>query len=202
MAMLGAKSLGDPPGILLADILQALVLQPFTAVLDMEHPHCPILAASEGFSRATTSPTPEFYLADASKKPPLFFPAGELLSKSVASKTGDLVYRAIFLPEICSPPLGFRWPRDIGLGAFVKSLELLAQVYTPLLLTIEPLLDTWFSCINTNPMEFAIPTWCSYASLETTAAFPALIDGIYPPTIINQRGFLSPLMDMRYGLAW
>jgi hypothetical protein len=64
---------------------------------------------------------------------------------------------------------------------------------------LQPLLDTWFSPVNTNPTEFAIPT-CSYASLETTA-FPALINGIYPPTIIDQRGF-SPLMDMRYGLAW
>jgi hypothetical protein len=28
-----------------------------------------------------------------------------------------------------------------------------------------------------------------------------LQDGIYPPAIIDHRGF-SPLMDMRYGLAW
>jgi hypothetical protein len=59
---------------------------------------------------------------------------------------------------------------------------------------LQPLLDIWFSDVNTNPDEFAIPT-CSYASLETTA-FPALIDGIYPPAIIGQQGF-SPLMDMR-----
>jgi hypothetical protein len=51
----------------------------------------------------------------------------------------------------------------------------------------------------TNPQELAIPT-CSYASLETTA-FPALIDGTYPPAIIDQHGF-SPLLDMRHGLAW
>jgi hypothetical protein len=48
-------------------------------------------------------------------------------------------------------------------------------------------------------MEFAIPT-CSYPLIETTA-FPALTDGIYPPTIIDHRGF-SPLMDICYDLAW
>jgi hypothetical protein len=111
------------------------------------------------------------------------------------------MYQAAFLPKICSPPLGFRWPTDIGLNTFVKSLELLGRAYKPFLFMIDalqPLLDTWFSRANTDPTEFAIPT-CSYASLETRT-FPALIDGIYPPTIINQHTF-SPLMDMRYSLA-
>jgi hypothetical protein len=49
-------------------------------------------------------------------------------------KPGDLTYRAIFLPKICSPPLGFCWPTDIGLEAFVKSLELLDRAYKPFLL--------------------------------------------------------------------
>jgi hypothetical protein len=127
MDTLGAGSPGNPPGILLVDIWQALVLQPFlAAVLDMEHPHCPILAASEGFSQATTFPTPTFYLADAK---PLFFPAGELFSESVEIEPVVLTNRAIFPPKIYSPPLGFRWPTDIGLDAFVKSLELLRRVY-------------------------------------------------------------------------
>jgi hypothetical protein len=39
MATLGAESPGDPPGIFLADIWHESVLQPFAAVLDMEHPH-------------------------------------------------------------------------------------------------------------------------------------------------------------------
>jgi hypothetical protein len=147
MATLGVESPGDPPGILLADIWQASVLQPFTAVLDMEHPHCPIIAASEGFSCATTSSTPEFYLTDAK---PLFFPAGKLFSKSVEIEPGESTYLAIFLPKICSPPLGLRWPTDIGLDEFVKSLELVGRAYKPFLLTIDalqPLLATWFSSI-------------------------------------------------------
>jgi hypothetical protein len=104
MATLGAQSPGNPPGILLADIWQASVLQPFTAALIMEHPHCPILVASEGFSRPTTSPTPKLYLADTN---PLFFPSGELFSKSVEIEPGDSTYRAVFLLKVCSPPPWF-----------------------------------------------------------------------------------------------
>jgi hypothetical protein len=65
------------------------VLQPFAAVLDMEQPHSPILAASEAFSRVTTSPTPELYLANAK---PLFFPAGELFNESVEIEAGESTY--------------------------------------------------------------------------------------------------------------
>jgi hypothetical protein len=199
MATLGTESPGDPPGIILADIWQASVLQPFAAVLDMEQLHCPILAASEGFSQATPFPTPELYLADTNR---LFFPADELFSKSAVIEPGESTYQALFLPKICSSSLGFRWPTDIGLDAFVKSLKLLGRAYKPFLFTIDtlqPLLVTWFSRVATDPTEFAITT-CSYASIETTA-FPALQNVIYPPAIIDHRGF-SPLMDMRYGLAW
>jgi hypothetical protein len=183
MATLSADTPGNPPGILLADIWQASVLQPFAAVVDMEDPQRPILAASKGFSHATVSLTPDLYLADAN---PLIFPADELLSKLVQIPQGAPTYHAIFLPEICYPPLGLRWPTDIGIEAFMKSLELLGRAYKPFLLTIDalqPILEFWFSNVNTYPSEYVVPT-CSCTSLATTA-FPALTDGIYPPTIID-----------------
>jgi hypothetical protein len=130
------------------------------------------------------------------------FPAGEIFSESVEIEPGDSTYRDIFPPKICSPPIGFRWPTDIGIEAFIRSLKLLGRAYTPFLFTIDalqPILATWFSHVTTNPTEYAIPA-CSYATIEATA-FPALPDIIYPSTIINHRGF-SPLMDMHYGLAW
>jgi hypothetical protein len=136
-----------------------------------------------------------WYWREPTDAKPLFFLAGELFSKSVEIEPGELAYRAIFLPKICSPPLGFLWPMDIGLDKFVKSLELLGRVYKPFLLTIDtlqPLIATWFSSILMNPTEVSIPA-CSYALLEATT-FPALTDGIYPPAIIDHCGF-SPLMD-------
>jgi hypothetical protein len=138
------ESDGDPPGILLADIWADQILAPFEAILDLELPHCPILAASEGFSRAIAQQTPQLYLEDAQ---PLFFPAGELISKLVLLTEGDPTYRAIFLPKICSPPLGLHWPTDIGIDAFMESITLLGTPYKPFLSTIagiQPALEAWF----------------------------------------------------------
>jgi hypothetical protein len=72
-----AGSTSNPPGILLADIWAESVLQPFTDNVNLDQPHCPILAASKGFSRDTNLATPQLYLNDAQ---PMFFPAGELFS--------------------------------------------------------------------------------------------------------------------------
>lgn len=63
----------EPAGILLSDIWTEPVLHRFLTMLDLDQPHCPVLAASEGFSRATASPTPQLYLEDAN---PMFLPAG------------------------------------------------------------------------------------------------------------------------------
>jgi hypothetical protein len=49
-------------------------------------------------------------------------------------------------------------------------------------------LAAWFKEVSPNPQSFAFPV-CSYSSIAL--AFPATINGTYPP-----------LMDMRYGLAW
>jgi hypothetical protein len=160
-------------------------------MIDLNHPHCPILAASEGFSRATTSPTPQLYLEDDQ---PVFFPAGELLSKMVAIANSGPTYQAFYLPETCSPPLAFCWSTNLSINDFFESLKLLGRSYTIFLQTLEvikPALATWFDKVSANPHSYAIPV-CSYSSI--TLAIPAIIDSTYPP--------FSPLMDMRYGLAW
>jgi hypothetical protein len=104
-----AGSTGNPPGILLADIWAESVLQPFANDVDLDQPHCPTLAASEGLSCATDSETPQIYLDDAQ---PMLSPAGEQLSEQVTIASSDPTYRAFFLPEICSPPLGLRWVNE------------------------------------------------------------------------------------------
>jgi hypothetical protein len=91
--LLGASSPINPPDILLGDIWAALVLQPFEAFIDVEKPHCPTPAASEGFSRNSASDIPQLYIEDAQL---MFFPAGELLSKLVAINQGDPTYCTFF----------------------------------------------------------------------------------------------------------
>jgi hypothetical protein len=157
------------------------------------------LAASEGFSRATDPATPQIYLDDAQ---PWLFPAGEQFCEQVPIASSDPTYRAFFLPEICSAPLGLRWPTSISFDDFILSITLLGRSYKPFLHTldsIQPALTAWFEAVNTHPSTFAVHT-CSYSSLEASA-FPAFADGIYPDSIIDHRGF-SPIMDMRYALAW
>jgi hypothetical protein len=102
LATLGSIT-NAPPGILLANIWAESVLQPFSSLIDSDQPHCPILAASEGFSHVVVSATPSKYLEDAQ---PLFFPTGKLLCNHVAITVTSTTYQAIFFPGICSPPLG------------------------------------------------------------------------------------------------
>jgi hypothetical protein len=93
---------GEAQGILYEDIWDATVTTTFADLINSEDPHCPVLAASEGFSRAVVSATPKLYIEDAR---PLFFPSGELLCEIVAISNGT-TYRSYFLPEVCSPPIG------------------------------------------------------------------------------------------------
>jgi hypothetical protein len=84
-------STGDPPGILLADIWVESVLEPFATAVDLDQPHCPLMAASEGFSRATGPATPTTYLDDAQ---PWLFPAGKQFCEQVPIASSDTTYRA------------------------------------------------------------------------------------------------------------
>lgn len=59
-----------------------------------QHPTCPILGASKGFSRTRLSPTPELYFAYAM---PLLVPAGGLLIESMQINQGEPTYQAISL---------------------------------------------------------------------------------------------------------
>jgi hypothetical protein len=103
---------GEVPDILYEDIWDAMVLTLFANLINSEDPHCPVIAASEGFSCAVASATPQLYLKDAKL---LFFPYGELLCETVAISDGT-TYHSYLLPEVCSPPLGLIWPTDIYLN--------------------------------------------------------------------------------------
>jgi hypothetical protein len=199
MANIGSPDPIIEPGILFEDIWSPSVLVPFEKVLTIDAPHCPVLAASEGFSRAIPSPTPQLYLEDAK---PLFFPSGELLCGTVEIGPAGSTYRSFFLPEICSPPLGLVWPTNVSFDDFKESIRALGLSYRPflhLLTALEPQLQKWFPAVSAHPDTFTVPS-CPYLE-EMVQAFPSLIDGTYPPSITDSRGF-SPLADMRYGLFW
>jgi hypothetical protein len=62
MANIGLQSKEDSLGILYEGLWDSLVLEPLESFQNPEEPHCPVLAASEGFSRSVASPLPQLYL--------------------------------------------------------------------------------------------------------------------------------------------
>jgi hypothetical protein len=189
---------GEAHGILHEDIWNATVLTMFADLINSEDPHCPVIAASEGFSRAVVSTTPPFYLEDAK---PLFFPSGELICETVAISAGT-THQSYLLPEVCSPPLGLIWPTDIGYDLFKESIKALGHAYTPFLQIIEalkPSLSVWFPAVAVHPGKFSIPSW-DYIE-EMSSAFPSLTpEGSIQPLLPILAASL--LADMRYGLLW
>jgi hypothetical protein len=73
------------------------VIQLFATMINLDKPHCPILATSEGFSRDIAPATSQLYIDDAQA---MFFPNGKLFSEQAKIDHGDPAYRTIFLPKI------------------------------------------------------------------------------------------------------
>jgi hypothetical protein len=122
MANIGLQSMDDTPGILYEDLWDSLVMELFESFLNPKEPHCPVLAASEGFSHSIASPTPQLYLKDAR---PIFFPTGELICGIIDSNQTGSTYRSFLLPEICSSPLGLVWLTSIGFGKYKEIVQAL-----------------------------------------------------------------------------
>jgi hypothetical protein len=64
LATLGSFSNSDPPGIAISDYWDDSVLAPYQIQIG-DGPHCPMLASTEGFSRAVTLPGSLDYVVDA-----------------------------------------------------------------------------------------------------------------------------------------
>jgi hypothetical protein len=86
--------LGRSPKHPLRGRWDTVVLAPFDALLNPEEPHCPVLAASEGYSCVVASATPPLYLEDAN---PHFFPSGELICGTVNLGSDSTTYCSFLL---------------------------------------------------------------------------------------------------------
>jgi hypothetical protein len=200
-ANIGLQSKDDTPGILYEDLWDSPVMKPFESFLNPKEPHCPVLAASEGFSHFIASPLPQLYLEDVR---PIFFPSGQLICGTIDNDQAGSTYRHFHLPEICSPPLGLVWPTNIGFSKFKESIQALGRAYKPFVFnmdTIKPQLQNWFvEAVPAHSERFSIPS-CDYFLVEIAPAFLFIADGAYPKGIFDPRGY-SPLVDMRYAFLW
>jgi hypothetical protein len=153
LATLGSVSATDPLGFAYSDFWDESVLSLYAFAVD-DNDHCPLLVASEGFSRQVKLPSTIEFLTDSQ---PLFFPFGEELWTPVRTTTGTTT-QAFFLPEVCNPPLGLSWPTTISYDDMYASVLALKGGYAHFLLvltTLQPLLSTWLHEVNGNPTNFA-----------------------------------------------
>ena len=197
LAPRGKFSPADPPGIATADYWDATVLAPYSIQIG-DGLHCPMLTASEGFSRATKLPGSDAFLTDAQ---PLFFPLGEQLAEQITTPSA-ILSRSFFLPEICDMPLGMAWPTNISFEDFYSSIQSLKggySIFLRVLQAIKPQLMAWFVAVNTTSALFICP---SFPLLEIhSLGFPALSTGDYPNSILDTQAF-SPLLEMLNGFIW
>jgi hypothetical protein len=129
-------------GVILDDIWDDSALAGFDPSLLTSGVNCPVLAAQEGYSRATNLTSKiESLLIDAQ---PLLVPEGQKLGGKV-SVADTTHFRAFYLPEVCNLPLGMRWPLDITFADFALSIKVaLGKSYGPFeaaLQVLQPMLD-------------------------------------------------------------
>ena len=187
-------------GVLYNDVWDTMVLARFLPELDLEVAHSPFMGAQEGFSRADVLQPGMFqFLQDAQ---PLFIPAGEDLCESLDCG-GERHLRAIFLPEVCNLPVGMRWPTDIGLKDFKRSIQgalgPVGQVFLQMLTDLDKPLTAWFKAVETVPARFSLAS-CPFLEFYDQN-YPGIDNGEWPDTIVDTEGF-SPLLDMMNGHLW
>jgi hypothetical protein len=187
-------------GLIFEDVWDPAVLSRFAPLLDMEKPHCPLMGAQEGFIRMKKfKPGMVQFLQESQ---PLLFPAGEQMCEQVTCEE-IISPRTIFLPEVCNLPLGMRWPMDIGLTDFKKSIQAaLGQagtVFNEMLATMDAMLDCWFKAVGKFQARFSIQS-CPFLSFYDLN-YPAIDNGSWPDVVTDTEGF-SPLLDMLNGYLW
>jgi hypothetical protein len=153
------------------------------------------MAAAEGFSCKVKLPGITDLIKDSQ---PLFFPSGEQAA-SLVQLALESHYRAFYLPEVCSLPLGLVWPTTTGYEDFLASIQSLKsdyQHFVHVLEALKPQLTKWFAAIATNPIPFVIPC-VSFLEVHDKG-FPAVETGEFPDLIVDHQAF-PLLQEMLHG---
>jgi hypothetical protein len=197
LATLGQFSLSVPAGLLYSDFWDGSVLAgyglPTPAGL-----HCPILTATEGFSRAIKLPGVVDLFTELQ---PMLFPFGEQLAAPVKFPTGR-IYRSFFLPEVCGLPLGMAWPMTLSFADFYASIFSLKSAYAhflPVLTTLRSELTLWLEAVQLDPLLFVSP-YIPFLEVHDSG-YPDIETGVAPEALVNSKAF-SPLHKMVHGFLW
>jgi hypothetical protein len=189
------------PGVSLDDIWDETALTGFDPSLDLTSVTRPLMAATEGYSRATKDLTGQIQdiLLDAQ---PILIPEGQDLGRQVLIGA-QAHLRAFLLPEVCNLPVGLRWPTDIGIHDFTASIKAAlgksSGHFETVIQALKPHLDEWFRNVATHPLRFQI-SGCRFLSFYDDH-FPKMDSGEWPPSATDPEAF-SPMLDMMNGFAW
>jgi hypothetical protein len=142
--------------------------------------HCPILAATEGYScDPMLIPTAESLLLDAQ---PIFLPEGELIGTKVLNGTNDFL-QTYLLPEVCNFPLRLRWPTTIGFPDFFASIcaaigSKNSPPFEAVLNALKTTLEPWFTAIALDHQPFLLTGSLFFPMYDKH--FPDILSGVWP----------------------
>jgi hypothetical protein len=187
-------------GLIYDDIWDETAIAALPSTIISSDSNHAVLAAQEGFSRATLLQTKVISLLQDAQ--PIFLPSGQHLAHRV--QLGAVSHlQAFFLPEVCNLPLGMRWPTSIGMDDFISSIQAAlgksSDHFISILRALRPSMELWFAAVALDHKPFLIPgrPFLSFYDKH----FRDIRTGTWPPTILDQQGF-SPLSDMLHGFVW
>ena len=90
-----------------------------------DDPHCPSVAGAGSYSHSHTEKKPQVWIDNSM---PYLFAAGESVIEMVTYDEHQ-VFKAIFLPEVCTLPTGIFWPTITSYEDFLQSLACLQPTF-------------------------------------------------------------------------
>jgi hypothetical protein len=139
LATLGQFSAANPPGITYSNFWDEYVFAPYGLPPPVGL-HCPLVAATEGFSHAVKLPGAVDLLTESQ---PMLFSLGGQLVVQVPLPSGS-VHHTFFSPEVCGLPLGMAWPTKLSFVDLYVSIQGLNSAYPrflPILTSLQPKLS-------------------------------------------------------------
>ena len=166
-----------------------------------DNPHCPFVAGAGSYSRSHTEKKPQVWIDNSM---PYLFAAGESVIETVTYNEHQ-VFKAIFLPKVCTLPTGIFWPTTTSYKDFLRSLALsatrfLSGCWGPSAPGGSGACH-WFEAVNANCTSFKLLRVPLQPIIHQI--FPSFIDGSYNREYIQYASSdFSPMMEMINCFLW
>ena len=182
----------------LSEIWDESVLQMMS--INPDEVHCPVVASTGSFSRCNNQKKPQVWIDHSM---PYLFAAGESVIDMVTYEEHK-VFKAIFLPKVCTLPTGIFWLTDTSYNDFLQSLACLQPAFCQVIEVFQHLEDQvchWFEAVNKDCSGFKL--FGMPLQLIIHQIFPSFTDGSYNREYIQcANSNFSPMMEMINCFLW